>query len=366
MTYPFKEYINLPKNEIIHSEEFHEEIKNYSLFLCKQNLPVIYSLPHLCLLSGVNIEHIKTFCDSTRIKNYKRFKLKKKRGGFRVIQTPTQEIKYLQRWILFNILDKLTTHTNCTGFEKEKSIKQNAEFHLKSEAILKIDLMRFFDTINEKRIYGIFKNIGFQKNLAVSMAKICTIEPDEKFIKSFKKNEIQIKDFIVNNKEGVLPQGAPTSPKLSNLVTLKLDKRLLGLALKNQLNYSRYADDITFSGSVEKLKKIKKIIYKIIQEEKFFVNYSKTKLLIRGNPFFVTGLSVNNDKVTIPRKRKINIEHHLYHCLKNGVENHLKVSGINHRNFKDWLLGNIAFIYSVEKELGQRYFDEFNKIQWPI
>ncbi|HEX8358189.1 MAG TPA: hypothetical protein VF610_12280 [Segetibacter sp.] len=86
----------------------------------------------------------------------------------------------------------------------------------------------------------------------------------------------------------------------------------------------------------------------------------------RGNPFFVTGLSINNEVVTVPRKRKNNIEHHLFHCLKNGVEGHLKKSGSKNRNFKDWLLGNISFVYSIEKELGEIYFSEFGKIEWPI
>ncbi|MBF2707442.1 reverse transcriptase family protein [Flavobacterium soyangense] len=366
MTFPFNKLIPISNEEIVHSEEFYEEIRKYGSFLSDKKLPIIYSLPHLCLLSGVNINNIKKLCGSNRIDDYKRFKLKKRRGGFRVIQTPNEELKYLQRWILFNILDKITVHDSCTGFEKEKSIKQNAEIHLKSEAVLKIDLMRFFDTINEKRIYGLFKNFGYHKNLAVSFAKICTIEPNEKFMKSFKKNEIGIKNFIIENEEGILPQGSPTSPKLSNLVAFKLDKRLYGLALKSKLNYSRYADDITFSGNLDTLKKIKSIIYKIINEERFFVNHSKTKLLIRGNPFFVTGLSVNNNYVTIPKKRKIDIEHHLFHCLENGVEEHMKICEIKKRNFKDWLLGNIAFVYSVEKELGQKYFDSFNKIQWPI
>ncbi len=365
MTFPL-DNIDSEKEVVSHSSEFWDDIAAYSTKLAGKNLPVIFSLPHLCLLAGVNIANVVRFCSTNRIADYKRFKLKKKRGGFRIILMPNDEIKYLQRWILVNILEKIPSHQSCKGFDKTSSILQNAQQHLKKEAILKMDLLRFYDSVNEKRIYGIFKHIGFHPNLAVSLAKICTIVPDDLFYSSFKSSELGLKAIIINRQEGILAQGAPTSPKLSNLISFRLDKRLTGLAGQHGLQYSRYADDITFSGSVVALKKVKKIVCRIVSEENLFVNSSKTKLLIRGNPFFVTGLSVNNDVVTVPKKRKILIEHHLFHCRKNGVDEHMRKSGITRKNFKDWLLGNIAFVFSVEKDLGQRYFDEFNEIQWPI
>lgn len=365
MTFPLDTFIE--KAQVLeHTKEYIDDISKYANNLQNKDIPVIFSLPHLCLLAGISIKHIFKICESNRITEYKRFKLKKKRGGYRVIQTPEDELKYLQRWILYNILEKIPSHQSCKGFDKESSIKQNAEIHLNKESILKIDLLRFYDSINEKRIYGIFKSLGYHNNLAVSFAKICTLLPDHVFLSSFKKNELSLKNRIVKSNEGVLPQGSPSSPKLSNLVTRHLDVRLTELAKKRNLSYSRYADDLTFSGDSEILKVTKKVIYKIIREENFYINYNKTKFLKRGNPFLVTGLSVNNKVVTIPKKRKIDIEHHLFHCIKNGVESHLKKCGIKKRNFKDWLLGNIAFVFSVEKEKGEKYFSDFNKIEWPI
>lgn len=357
-----------PLNKTIenHSAEYQIETKAYQGVLGKNGLPVIYSLNHLCLMAGVNLEHIKNCCNSNRQDNYKRFKLKKKRGGFRVIQTPQDELKYLQRWILENILNKKNSHNACKGFDPDTSIKLNAEKHLKQEGILKIDLLRFYDSINEKRVYGLFKSLGYHPNLSVSLAKICTIVPDQTFFSSFKKKEQHLKQKIKQDGLGVVPQGAPSSPKISNLISISLDNRLQKLADKHNLNYTRYADDLTFSGTIETLSKIKKVVYRIIKEENLFPNYSKTKILKRGNPFFVTGLSVHNDSVTVPKKKKLEIEHHLHHCIKNGVQNHLTTSKITNRNFKDWLLGNIAFVNSVEKELAEKYFKQFNEIQWPI
>lgn len=348
------------------SEEFLHEIAQYNTLLSNKGLPVIYSIHHLGLLSGVSVKTVLDFCESDRTQTYKRFKLRKKKGGYRLIQTPQSEIKYLQRWILKNILEKQPSHQSCKGFDISTSIKSNAEQHLNKEAILKIDFLRFFDSVNEKQVYRIFKTIGYHGNVALAMAKICTIVPDKLIIDSFRKHEKKLKDAVLAHGLGILAQGAPTSPKLSNLFCLSLDNRLTKLAEKNNLSYTRYADDLTFSGELNVLLSVKKSIYKIVWDEKLFINTGKTKLLKRGSPFFVTGLSVHNKKVTVPKKKKKEIEHHLHHCIKNGVQNHLLKSNIQNRNFKDWLFGNIAFVYSVEKQLGEQYFKIFNNIQWPI
>jgi RNA-directed DNA polymerase len=353
-------------SELKRSEEFVKETSEYIELISKKGFPPIFSLPHLCLTSSVSIKNTITICESSRRDFYKRFKLKKKKGGYRVIQTPVNELKFLQRWILDNILEKIPSHHSCKGFDKNTSIIKNAECHLNSECILKIDLLRFFDSINEKRIYGIFKSLGYKENLCVSFAKICTIEHEEKFYDSFEKSEQKLKSYLTNKKEGVLPQGAPSSPKLANLILRRLDHRLSKLCEKRKINYSRYADDLTFSGNSIELQIIKKIVYKIIHSENLFVNFSKTKFLKRGSPFFVTGLSVHNSEVKVIRRKKKEVEHHLFHCLKNGVMGHLTKAKITNRNFKDWLFGNICFIYSVEPIIGQEYFDKFNKVDWPI
>lgn len=345
---------------------YQKDIKEYKNKLEDKNLPVIYSLPHLCLLAGVNITRIINFCESERTHNYSRFKILKKRGGFRVIHSPIRDIKYLQRWILKNILLKIDSHQSSNGFDPKDSIKKNALKHTGKDALLKMDLQRFFDSINEKRIYGIFYSMGYHPNLSVSLAKICTILPDSEFKSSFKKDETKLKNKILNSEEGFLPQGAPTSPKLANLVSRKLDNRLNGLASKNKVDYTRYADDLTFSGEEKTLRKIKSVINHIILDENFFVNHKKSRIYKRGMPLLVTGVSVHNNKVTVPKKKKKEIEFHLYHCVENGVINHMKKNNIRNRNYKDWLLGNISFIYSIEPDVGKSFFEEFNKIQWPI
>ncbi|WP_448634244.1 hypothetical protein [Pedobacter panaciterrae] len=195
MDYPLNDFIE--HSQVIgHSEEFIEETKKYAQKLSDSNLPVIFSLPHFAIDSGFNIDLLKVIVGSDRRTYYKRFKLSKRSGGFRTIQSPESPLKYLQRWVLTNILNKIPSHPNCLGFDPHTSIYKNAGKHLNNEAILKIDLLRFFDSINEKRIYGIFHSIGYHKNLAVSLAKLCSIEPNNTFFIAFKEHELLLRDSI--------------------------------------------------------------------------------------------------------------------------------------------------------------------------
>lgn len=373
MTFPFLRFFNwLKRNFVINDNNLEKNLKDYKTILLANNLPVIYTVEHLCLVADVPIKLIREICNSNRINYYRRFKLRKKRGGYRLIQTPFDTLKYLQKWILIHILNNVESNPNSFGFDKNSSIYDNAKVHLKAESILKMDLMRFYDSINERRIYGIIKSLGYHPNLAVSIAKLLTTEPDSFFFKTFKKNEQPLKNYLQGLEkknlftEGVISQGAPSSPKLANLVCRNLDKRLHQLAVNNNLAYSRYADDLTFSGDLEILKKIKKTVSHIVKDENLFINHSKTKIIKSGGKFLVTGLNIENDKVTVPRIFKKEIEHHLYHCLNNGVMNHLAKASIPNRNFKEWLLGKIAFVHSIEKDVAAVYFEKFNRINWPI
>jgi RNA-directed DNA polymerase len=365
MTFPLDDFIAKAKAEN-RSQVFIDETTAYIQQLEKSNLPVLFTLEHLCLEARVNIRRFRSLLHSSRFNGYERFKLKKRNGGYRTIHVPDNDLKYLQRWLLHNVLFQVPSHVHCKGFDPGTSIKANAAEHLGKAAILKIDLLRFYDSINEHRVFAIFKHMGYHPNLAVYLAKICTVVPDNNFFIAFKEHELKLRDQIRGSGQGILPQGAPTSPKLANLVARRLDKRLTGLAEKHQVSYTRYADDLTFSGELTKLEVMKKVIYRIIRSEGFFVNLGKTKILVRGSQYLVTGLSVDHASVRVPGRIKKEIEHHLFHCVKNGAHIHLMRSGVKNRNFKDWLLGKICFVHDIEKETGQRYLQDFKRIEWPI
>ena len=153
---------------------------------------------------------------------YSHFDIPKRNGGTRNITAPNASLKQIQRRILRRLLNRLNTHCAAMGFEKNESIVTNALCHTGAEVILKMDIIAFFNTTTEDRIRGYFYAIGWGKESTDILIRLCT-------------------------HNGHLPQGAPTSPRLSNLVNIEMDARLDGWAKKFGAIYTRYADDMTFS-----------------------------------------------------------------------------------------------------------------------
>ncbi|MDR6406120.1 MULTISPECIES: reverse transcriptase domain-containing protein [Chryseobacterium] len=348
-----------------HSDEFLDVTIQYANNLLAKKLPVIFSLKHFSILINMEFEELVRIID-TRNYLYKFYQIKKKNNkGFRQIVVPYSNIRYVQNYIKTEILDKVPVSEYATGFVKGKSIYNNAKVHVNQQEIMNVDLFKFFDSITEKRVYAVFRSLGYAKNLAWDFAKLTTVKLPEAYLNTFKYDELKLYSEIVNINECVLPQGAPTSPILSNLVTRRLDKRLSSLATKLGVNYSRYADDITFSGNYDQVPNFN-LISKIIDDEGFRINWRKAKISKKGRLQLVTGLTVSND-IHIHRKFKKEVKKHIYGCLNFGVENHLNHIEKNDLGFyKEWLLGKIYFIYSIEPKYAKKLLEDYNKIIWLI
>ncbi|SDH66826.1 reverse transcriptase family protein [Chitinophaga filiformis] len=361
-----------PRNLIIqeaeethHSKEYLNDILAYYDKLYNQGLPVIYSIHHLCLLMGDLDKKVPKIITS-RNSNYATFKIKKRSGGKREISAPFVPLRNIQQWIYQNILSKVPIHPSAYGFVKHKSIMDNAKVHVNQDFILNIDLLDFFTSIPEKRVYGIFKSLGYHPNLAVYLAKACT----KNLVKEI---DIEVLDWLnqapFHQNNSVLPQGAPTSPQLSNLVCRRLDKRLNNYAVKNGCKYSRYADDITFSGSEVNNIKLG-VIFRIINDEQFNVNLDKVKFFHKSsNRKIITGLIVS-DKIRIPKKFKREIARHLHFTTMNGTQNHIQHLRQYHNfdkvNYRDWLYGKICYIKMIEPDFGLKLMTKFKSIDWGI
>jgi len=165
-------------------------------------------------------------------------------------------------------------------------------------------------------------------------------------------------------KEAVLVQGASTSPMLSNIACLKLDNRLNKLSIKSGVNYSRYADDITFSGKADSLPSLN-LLKKIIENEKFVINWGKVGIYKKGQKQQVTGLLVNGS-VRIPNKFKHDIFRHLFFCKKFGPANHFNKIAPDKSYRKEWLMGKILFVNSIEPNVAKLMFQQFKMIDWEI
>ncbi|MDN3692179.1 reverse transcriptase family protein [Chryseobacterium tructae] len=381
-SFPIERFIALAK-EKGHSEDYIEACVGYAKKLMTNQYPVLFTLEHLAIAMGVKSSFLRWLIGDLKTqdivtnpifelkqKRYQLFSIKKRRGGRREIMAPDKDLKYIQKWITFNILDKYPLKESCKGFRQNISIKDNALVHEGASKILKVDLLKFYDTITEERVYGVFKNMGYQGNLAVSLSKLCTYKHSSKYWNSFKSKEKEILSYYIKEMPAILPQGCPSSPMLANIIASKMDFRFEELAKKMNFSYSRYADDLTFSIKENGILPSVSFINKIITDEGFYMNSEKVKYMLKGQKQYVTGLTVTNGVHTSKKYRK-KIARHIHFCRKFGVERHLtKVRedflGYTTLNFHDWLYGHICFIHSIDKEYSEQLLKDFNKINWFI
>ncbi|MDN3619387.1 reverse transcriptase family protein [Polaribacter undariae] len=376
MSFSFKQFeIEARKQE--KSQEFIDACLVYAKKLTENDYPVTFSLEHLAMQIGIQSDYLRnligdgkndiTYNYEHKYKRYNYFKLKKRHGGFREIMSPAKDLKFIQKWILVNILSKYKLADSCKGFRKGVSIFHNAYVHENSELILKVDLLKFYDTITEKRVYGVFKSLGYAKNLAYSLAKITTAKHRDTYWRNFDDDSKEKLKELVMAKPPILPQGAPTSPMLSNILATKMDYRFEALSKTQNCRYSRYADDMTFSITKDGKLPSLKLITKIISDEGFFINDKKTRYMKKGCKQYVTGLTTTNG-TNVSKKYRKEISEHIYYCRKYGVSGHLEKRedflGYNSLKFHNWLYGHLCFINSVNETASKKMLEDFNKIDW--
>lgn len=383
MSFPLESFIKKAQEQN-KSEQFIQTCIAYIKKLSEKELPIIFSLEHLAILIGIQSDYLRTLIGDVKkdftflheyeseykYKRYNYFKLKKRDGKFREIMSPAKDLKYIQKWILVNILSKYKLADSCKGFRKGISIYDNAKAHANSKIILKVDLLKFYDTITEKRVYGLFKSLGYVNNLAYSFAKITTARHRDSYWDDFDEKSKLILKQLTEDKPAILPQGSPTSPIISNILATKMDYRFEALARKLNFNYSRYADDLTFSINNEGKLPSLKLISKIISEEGFFINDKKTKYMKRGCKQYVTGLTTTNG-INLSKEYRKGIIEHIYYCRKFGVSEHLErrkaeFPKYNNIKFHDWLYGHMCYIKSINEKASKKMLEDFNKINWYV
>ena len=240
----------------------------------------------------------------------------------RIISSPYPALLECQYWIYNNILKKIKIHPAAQGFTFNKSILTNATIHLNQDHFLKIDLKDFFPTIKINRVIAIFKSLGYNDRVAFYLASICCL-----------------------NKE--LPQGAPTSPIISNIIARGLDKRLLSLSKKFQLKYSRYADDLAFSGHVIPVKYID-YVTNIIEDCGFAVNNKKTFLQHSKGKRILTGISIAEEKMKLPKDYKRKLKQEIFYINTYGILSHMRNQKIKNPAYLQSIIGKLRFWLSVE------------------
>lgn len=303
--------------------ELVKEYLEYIKPLLKNDVPIIFDFNHLCLLLGKNQTYLASVVNSN-INHYREFEIPKRSGGKRTISAPYPALLDCQTWIYQNILTKIKIHSSAHGFTFNRSIISNSKIHVGQNHFLKIDLKDFFPSITINQVITIFKSLGYTHKVSFYLASICCCGD-------------------------VLPQGAPTSPMLSNIVAISLDNRLMKYSKKFCLKYTRYADDLAFSGDSIPIKHIE-YITKIINSCGFTVNEKKTILQQDKHKRILTGISIAEDVIKVPReyKRKLKLE---IHCIrKHGLLGHMRKHKIKNPDYLMSIIGKIHFWLSVEPD----------------
>jgi hypothetical protein len=224
--------------------------------------------------------------------HYHRWHIPKRDGSQRLISAPKPELKAAQGWIRVNVTEHLPVHAAAHGFVPRRSTVSNAAAHAGADVIVKLDLKDFYPTITWKRVKGLFRKAGYGEQVATLLALLTTESPRE-------VQEVAGKRYFVATGERSLPQGAPTSPSITNAICLHLDARLHGLAGALGFTYTRYADDLTFSfvrapgGPRPSVARLIHAVRRIVEEEGFVPHPDKTRIMRRGARQRVTGLIVN-------------------------------------------------------------------------
>ncbi|MEZ4430049.1 MAG: reverse transcriptase family protein [Nannocystaceae bacterium] len=322
----------------------------------ENELPQLDNPAQLAEALGVTIPQLRWLAfhrDAATHVHYYRFTIPKRTGGERAIWAPHRRLKGAQRWILRNIVERLPVHGAAHGFLPGRSIASNAAHHTDAAAVVKIDLKDFFPTVTLPRVKGVFRKAGYREQIATLLALLCTEAPREVV-------EQDGKTYYLSLGPRCLPQGAPTSPGLTNTLCMRLDRRLLGLSRKLGWRYTRYADDLTFSlpkthQGPPKLGALLSTVARIAADEGFTVHPEKTRIAKRGARQRVTGLVVNDAHgPRVPRTLRRRVRA-MIHNLARGKP-------LREGETLGQLAGQIAFIHMTDPALGKRLAAQLSAI----
>ncbi len=303
------------------SQDIVSQYLGYIQKLASQSLPVIFEVEHLAAHVGIEYNELNKMIHCTSL-FYRRFSIPKRNGGERIISASYPSLLLCQNWIYNHILKREDLHFCAHAYRPKKSILTNASKHLESKALLKMDMKNFFPSISINWVINYFSKLGYSNNVAYALGSLCCLDD-------------------------ALPQGASTSPALSNILLSHLDSRLYKLSKKFNLNYTRYADDLTFSGGYIPHKCIG-IITCIVTDFGLKINESKTKLIVGDKQKIVTGISIQGGKLSLPRKSKRNIKQEVNYIRRYGLLSHISKLKIKDPYYILSLEGRLRFWLQVE------------------
>ncbi len=318
--------------------------------LQKLGLPVLSTPADVAQALGLTISKLRWLAfhsEAAERIHYVYFEIPKRSGGKRLLSAPHEQLGKAQRWIFESVLQKLPTEAPAHGFITGRSTLTNATPHLQRDLVVNLDLADFFPSITFPRVRGVFQRLGYLPAVATVFALMCTECPRRKM-------EYDGVAYWVAVGPRALPQGACTSPALTNQVARKLDRRLQGMAKKHGWTYTRYADDLTLSIAAlpatggDSVAMLMARVRHIVGEEGFAINVKKGRVQRASGRQSVTGIVVNQ-KPSLPREELRQLRAILHNARKTGLaaQNRDKLP-----HFEAWLRGKIAYVMMVDRQKG--------------
>ncbi|MGA7323722.1 MAG: reverse transcriptase family protein [Rhodomicrobium sp.] len=335
-------------------------------------VPRIVTPGDLARWLSVSIEHVDWFADTRHLhyktcvptlQNYTYHFVPKRVGPPRLVEQPKPRLKAIQRQILHEILDRAPVHPSAHGFVKKRSCLSAAQIHAQEGVVVTLDLRDFFVRTKVSRVHGLFRNLGYPSAVAFLLTGLCVTSTPRSVFETLPEDKRHDRETHDLFEAPHLPQGASTSPALTNLTSWKLDRRLSGLARSFEANYTRYADDLTFSGDksfAARLDAFLSGVKDIVVDEGFALNGKKTRIMRRGGSQRVMGLMVN-DHLNVPRKDYEELKAILHNCRRNSPqsENRAQLP-----DFRAHLDGRITWVENVNPKRGAKLRSVFENIKW--
>ena len=350
-----------------------------NIYVVNHNYPPIFSLRHLTLLVDVDYHFIRKVVDRSKSDPYEIFRIRKRGSdGFRIICAPELQLLVTQRWIAKNILRYASPHTASYAFAPQKNIKGAATLHCGSKWLIKMDVRRFFESISEIAAYRVFNSLGYEPLISFELARICTrlgsITRLRQKPRWETRSQMQKIESYRHRRLGHLPQGAPTSPMLSNLAMIDFDLTIAQIAKKNDLVYSRYADDLCLSKDDTNFsrQKASKIIGQISAEmgkHGLSPNFTKTRVSPPGSRKIVLGLLVDGTEVRLSRQFRATLRQHIHYLThpNYGPTRHaVNRAFASIEGMRNHIEGLIAYAHDIDPGFAANCQIKLQNVQWPF
>ncbi len=296
------------------------------------------------------------------LRHYRYRWIRKRRSGFRLIESPKRNLMQIQRRLLAACLQRLPIHENAHGFRRGRSVTSYTAAHTGRQLVLRMDLQNFFPSLAPWRLTNLLMLVGYCEEVARMITGLCTNVTPPAVWKSRTDmgSDQQLRHLL---QQPHFPQGAPTSPAVANLIAFRLDSRLSGLAKWAGASYTRYADDLLFSGDEQFRRRIDRFrLYAavIAMDEGFEVNHHKTRIMSQSVCQRATGLVLNQHQ-NICRKEFDLLKATLHNAVCHGPDSQNRA---NHQDFRSHLLGRVNYLAQFNPGRAAKLRAEFDAIQW--